>query len=293
MRQVSAIRPDLNARMKSTVRVSSAGRAWNGLSASIYDTFGGYAETRSRPFHSIVMHIGAPVSAWCRCDGRALHRRRATPGDIDLLPEDVSASWQEDGPTTQLDIHLAPALVRSAADSMALDPDKVAVLPQLQMRDVQVEHIGRALQVELESAEPHDRIFAEGLGHALAVTLLRRYARATPFEPRRGLSRRRLRAVLDHIEDNLGVDLKLVDLATVAGVSPSHFMVLFKQSTGVAAHQFIMRRRVERAVEMVARGRSRLCDVAHENGFSDQSHMARWMRRVVGSSPAAILRRYR
>src|SRR5438552_12219098 len=124
MREARWINRDPSGAMRFNMRASSEGRAWNGLSASIFDSSGGYAEARARPYHSVIIQIGAPVGASCRCDG-VVQRRRATPGDIDILPEAASASWQEDGPTTQLDIHVSPALVSSAAESMALDPDKV------------------------------------------------------------------------------------------------------------------------------------------------------------------------
>ncbi|HYK54317.1 MAG TPA: AraC family transcriptional regulator [Candidatus Eremiobacteraceae bacterium] len=278
--------------MAFRTRMSSDGRAWHGLRASVFDTTGGFAKAGPRSHHSVVLHIGSPVNASCQCDGVTKHRR-STPGDIDILPDVASATWQEDGPTTQLDIQLAPALVRTAADSMALDPDRVSFFPQLQIRDVQIESIGRALKAELEADYPHDRVFAEGLGVALAVNLLRRHTRVVSRDFRRGLSRQRLREVLRYIDDNLAADLSLSELAAIAGVSPSHFIVLFKQSTGMATHQFIIRRRVDHALRLAAGGKARLCDIACESGFSDQSHMARCMRRIAGVTPSAVLRSYR
>ena len=67
------------------------------------------------------------------------------------------------------------------------------------------------------------------------------------------------------------------ELAAIAGVSPSHFKTLFKQSVGMPVHQYVIRRRVEYAVELQA-------------GFANQSHLARCMRATLGVTPGTLRR---
>jgi AraC family transcriptional regulator len=76
----------------------------------------------------------------------------------------------------------------------------------------------------------------------------------------------------------------------VAGLSVSHFAALFRRSTGSSVHNYVMQRRVERARQLLVRGGMSVCEVALETGFSHQSHMARWMRRLLGIAPAALQR---
>ncbi len=62
-----------------------------------------------------------------------------------------------------------------------------------------------------------------------------------------GLSSRRLRLVLEHIEDTLGQPIKLRELAALAGISARHFERAFRQSTGSSPHAYVMDRRLHRA----------------------------------------------
>jgi AraC family transcriptional regulator len=102
------------------------------------------------------------------------------------------------------------------------------------------------------------------------------------------LSQRRLARVFDYVRANVGSDLSLNELAKVAGVSPSHFKTLFKQSVGVPVHQYVIRRRVEYATELLQRNDPPLADVALQAGFANQSHLARWMKRLTGVTPAML-----
>ena len=71
---------------------------------------------------------------------------------------------------------------------------------------------------------------------------------------------------------------------------PSHFKPLFKASTRLAPHQFVIRRRVERARALLLDGSLPMAQVALDAGFAHQSHMARAMRRVLGITPGALRR---
>lgn len=103
---------------------------------------------------------------------------------------------------------------------------------------------------------------------------------------RGGLSPKTLRRVQDHIAANLGQKITNQALAQVANLSPSHFARAFKDSQGVAPHQYILERRVKRAQELLAADLS-LSEIAFEVGFSDQSHLTRWFREFVGVTPGS------
>lgn len=273
-----------------TLRATSQGRTWSGFEAQLYDTSGGFAEMPPKTHHRVRMHLSAPIKATCRCAG-LVQRRRMTPGDIDVVPLAHSAVWEEDGPATMLGICLLPSLMRAAADGMDLNPDTVSVEAQLRLRDPRIDHIGRALQMELQGPELNGRLYAESLGLALAARLLQRYAPIVP--PREaGFSKRRLSAVIDYIHDNLVLELSLSELADVAGLSPSRFRTLFKEATNEPVHQFVIQCRVEYAMSLLTKRKFSLTEVASLSGFSDQSHMARCMRRVVGVTPAVVRRQH-
>ena len=288
MEQREWVRVDGTSEMQFAARASSKDRSWAGFEAALYDTTGGLIEILSTPVHRVSMQVGTPVVATCRCDGPTT-RRLQSPGDIDFVPLGYSAAWEDEGPTTFLSIKMSPSLMKSTADSMGLNTDTLAFEPGLEIRDPKLEHIGWALKAALEENEHNDRLYAEGLGTALAVELLRRQAKPLRGIPKRGLTRRQLQAVIDYVDEHLTGNLSLSELAAIADVSASHFKSLFKQSTGSPVHQYVIKRRVHHAANLLSRGYLRLSEVALQAGFADQSHMARCMRRVIGMTPSSFL----
>jgi AraC family transcriptional regulator len=278
--------PDDDGPIRFVTRATSADR-WSGFEARVADTSGGYAESTGSGGACLSMSVGAPIVATCRCDG-TLRRRFQVAGDIDILSPGLSAAWQDTGPTTMLIVKFEMPLIRTAAQGLGVDPDRVSIIPQMHVRDQKIEHIGWALKAELESAEPLGRLYGESLGLALAAHLLRRYGAIVPRRIARGLSKRRLQRVTDYIHDHLARDLSLAELARLIALSPSHFKVLFKESVGMPVHQYVIRKRVECAVNLLAAGTLPLADVALQSGFSNQSHMALCVRRVTSMTPKAI-----
>lgn len=90
-----------------------------------------------------------------------------------------------------------------------------------------------------------------------------------------------------HVARNLDTPLTLDDLASVVGRSRFHFARLFKASTGETPHQYVVRRRVERARELLRAG-GVIADVALAVGFASQSHLNYHVRRAFGRTPGQL-----
>ena len=95
------------------------------------------------------------------------------------------------------------------------------------------------------------------------------------------------RRVLEHIESNLATPLRNRDLAALVDFSEFHFNVAFRNSLGASPHEFVIRRRVERAQQLMLSSALSLCDIAAECGLADQAHLSRLFRKIVGDTPAA------
>jgi len=83
-------------------------------------------------------------------------------------------------------------------------------------------------------------------------------------------------------------DCILDRLAEVAGVSRSYLQRAFKARHGVSLHRYVVQRRVERARELLRAAALPAAEVALLTGFAHQSHMARWMRRLLGVTPRQL-----
>jgi AraC family transcriptional regulator len=267
-------------------------RSWGGLRAALLETPAGPLHAPASPHHCLALHIGRPVRAICRCDGRT-HRRLQSRGDIDLVPAGLPGVWEDDRSASVLVVSVSSALLQSAAAGLGLDAERIELRPQFQLRDPQLQHIGWALEAELRAELPGESLYGESLAMALAARLVQRYrARSDDAAraPEGGLSPRQRRRVAEYIEEHIGERLSLAELAAVAGLGASHFKTLFKRSMGSPVHQYVVRRRVERARRLLEESASPPAEVALRAGFTDQSHMARWMRRLLGVTPTAVLR---
>jgi len=177
-----------------------------------------------------------------------------------------------------------------AAESFDLDPAQVEIRNRFQVRDSQLENIGWVLKAEMESGYPSGRLYVESLAIAVAARLVGCHSSRSldPGKQNGRLSDRRLRQVLSYIESNLGQDISLHDIAGVAGLSVSHFKGLFRQSLGIPVHQYLIRRRVERATSLLRESNLSISQIALETGFAHQSHLAHHMRRLMGVSPKTL-----
>ena len=254
-----------------------------GLRVDRRTTLPGELKLEPLPDHRVKVHAGAPVRGACS-EQRFVYTR----GDVDIFPAGMSDVWHEDDAGTSVVLQLSPSLLHRAAEDIGLDPQRAGLEWRYQFRDPQIEHIAWALDAEREAGYPSGLLYTESMGIALAVHLLRRYS--APVRLHGGLSKPQLRRVTAYIEDHLDQDLSIDRLASVAEISASHLKTLFRRSTGLPLHRYVVQRRVERAKLLLARGKLPASQVALEAGFAHQSHMARWMRRVLGMTPASIAR---
>lgn len=241
----------------------------------------------------VAIHIGASVQGSCRRGGFT-HRGLAVHGDIEIIPAGTPSVWEVNEKDTYLALSLAPELLDMVAEELEIDPDRVEIRNRFSVRDTQLESIAWALKAEMESGYPSGRLYLDSLAVSVAARLVSSHSSVSvESSPASRLmsgrmSGRRLRAVLTFIEDNLNKELPLTEIAGAAGLSVSHFKSLFRESVGMPAHQYLIRRRVERAKSLLAEGKLSISQIAFETGFAHQSHLARHVRRVLGVSPRAL-----
>jgi AraC-like DNA-binding protein len=96
----------------------------------------------------------------------------------------------------------------------------------------------------------------------------------------------RFSRMTDYIDAHLNDVLSLPQIAAQGGVSVRHMSRSFKTITGCTPHEYIIRRRLERAVELIDAGHSAFSDIAISVGFSSHAHMTSVFRRVLNRSPS-------
>lgn len=132
-------------------------------------------------------------------------------------------------------------------------------------------------------AHPGDELEAESrltlVGERLREHLRPRVA---PAEGRRDPAvARALRELLD---ERVTQGLLLEEAAGLLYAHPAHLVRAFSGAYGIAPHQYLMSRRVERARRLLLDGRAP-GEVASATGFYDQAHLTRHFRKLVGVTP--------
>lgn len=215
-------------------------------------------------------------------------------GQAQLLPRGTTGYWRSSEDMQTLHVQMSQVFIeRTAEQSMRFDPAQIEVRDHAFMHDAQIEHISLALMAELTDGGKNGRLYSSALASALAMHVLRSYTSNTgpALSAPKILSAATRRSVLDYIEAHLAEDLSLETLARLANVSASHFSALFRQSLGMAPHQYVLSRRVQRARLLLLHSDRSIIQIADGVGFYDQSHLTRHMRRVLGVTPAAVRRR--
>jgi AraC-like DNA-binding protein len=95
----------------------------------------------------------------------------------------------------------------------------------------------------------------------------------------------RLKRVSEYVETNLGSPLSLAGLAKAAGLSSMYFAAQFRLATGMRPHDYVVRRRIQRAKAMLSDAGTPIVDVALSVGFQSQSHFTTVFKRIVGFTP--------
>ncbi|MGV6871850.1 helix-turn-helix transcriptional regulator [Pseudochelatococcus sp. B33] len=107
-------------------------------------------------------------------------------------------------------------------------------------------------------------------------------------EPRNGicvLPKWRLKRVTAYIDENLTGAITLADLAEVAGLSKMYFAAQFRAATGYRPHDFVLRRRIEIARNLLSHSTQSIVDIALGVGFQTQAHFTTVFKKFVGETP--------
>jgi len=205
------------------------------------------------------------------------------------VPAGSPARYRWSSHSDSLHVFLEPGLVaRVAAEAFDLDPARVS-LPPLDGLDLPPLRAAMlAVKDELTADAAGGRLAAESLANLLAVHLIRNASAPRPPARRAdgALPQGKLRAVVEYVEEHLDAGLTLEQMAAAAHLSVYHFARQFKAATGLPPHQYVIRRRVERARQLLQAGTDlSLAEVAACTGFSDQSQFCHHFKRLVGVTP--------
>jgi len=226
------------------------------------------------------------IKAQWTTEGRS-HSATNSPGTIYLLPAGTRDRLTWSGPTTRIVLVMEQGFLSRSLENTA-HLDEIDLTTHWNLRDRHIQSLMLAMHADLEDGSPAGPLYGESLGLALGLYLSRRYStrrRNNSLQLAGGMPTARLNRVIDFINQNFAQDLRLWELAELAGMSPHYFCELFKASTGMTAYQYVLQCRIERAKRYLRDPELSVGGAGVAAGFSDQSHFTKVFRRMVGVTP--------
>ena len=216
--------------------------------------------------------------------------RRAVvrPGHFTLLnvgEQQRSIHWAGTRETLYIRVDM-PQLARLFPERA--DAGGMEVTPQYGIADPHVSCLAGCMYEEARMGNGGGSIYAESLSIALGHYLLHRYPGRRSAErcgSTSALSSSMARRITEYIGARIGSDVRLTELADVAGLSPNHFLQIFKNTFGTTPHRYLLQQRIHAAQKLLSRRGCSISHIALDLGFSDQSHFTRTFRRLTGTTP--------
>ncbi len=223
--------------------------------------------------------------------GEVFRYEQVLQGDVVIVPAGTTNQTQWYGSGGVVMLGFEPGIFNRAIYDL-VEPEKVELAPHFATPDPLICQLGLTLKAELESDGLGSKLYAETIANLLAVHLLQHYSIQKPVIKNYtgGLPKYKLQQVIDYINAYLEQSLGLEELAQVVQMSPAYFSRLFKQSTGLAPHQYLIQCRVYRAKELLIKGNA-IADVAYKVGFANQAHLNYHFKRLLGVTPKAVLQK--
>lgn len=95
---------------------------------------------------------------------------------------------------------------------------------------------------------------------------------------------------IEYIKEYYNSNISIDDLCKVCNLSPYHFIRIFKLETGKTPHEFILDKKISKALRKIKDGQHSLNEVSQLCGFISQSHFSTVFKKKVGVSPLVYKR---
>ena len=219
--------------------------------------------------------------------------RLLAPRQFGVIPSGTPSHWDVRGSPEIMLIYLRDSMLeRVANDVFNADLQSFEIIPRLAEVDPLLEQLALSILDVLRQNEARSGLFVDSLAYTMSVQLLRKHAgssrsTSSPHIPVMTQKLSRMKRLEEFIDANLGENLGLARLAGEVGLNPYHFLSSFGRSFGMSPHQYVVRKRVERAQQLLRTTDLAIVELSLRCGFSSQSHLTSTFKRFVGMPPHA------
>lgn len=209
----------------------------------------------------------------------------ALPGAINLVNPDEAHTGHaaaQEGWTYRM-FYLGADVLQKVASEISGRSMKIPFFKSGVIADDRLAAAIRALHIDLEAGKESSLAYQSRMLSVLAG-LVARHADNPPPLLRSGDEPSPVRLAKEYIEAHYKDNLSLEQLASIANLSPFHFIRVFRKQTGLPPHAYLNQVRLKKARALLEEGR-RPAYTAYATGFADQSHFSRHFKRTMGFTP--------
>ncbi|MGJ4887164.1 helix-turn-helix domain-containing protein [Bradyrhizobium sp. HKCCYLRH3099] len=236
----------------------------------------------------VVVYRGGTTSMNRRVTG-AWKQDHVGRGVTTLLTRAEASNWRWNSDVEVTHFYIAPSLMaKTASEAFDRDAEAIELHDLLRIDDPVLTWISDRMVQEISDGGPGGRLCYDALALQASVHILRSYA-SVQFKLPCSQGRFRpahARLIEDYIEQNIGRNITLEELASICNCTQVQFARKFHAHYGMRPHTYVLNRKVERACEHLRKDRLALKEIALLCGFSDQSHLNRIFRRKLNVTPA-------
>jgi AraC family transcriptional regulator len=235
--------------------------------------------------HVLMTFLGT-MQRFERRSGRTYVAGTARKGGLTVIPAGSSSRWDIYGDLDVVQLYLPPASLLELAVEAGYR-GAVELIEVTAQADATAAQLLSMAATTVASTEPADVLFREHLISAIAAHVLAHHTNASRKSERAigGLSPSVLRRALERLQSSADDDVSLAALAREANLSRFHFCRAFKQSTGLAPHEWLRQRRMETAMTMLRDPTVPVVAIAEAVGYGTQTAFGAAFKRVTGLTP--------
>lgn len=223
------------------------------------------------------------------------HEEIARPNRMVVVPSGVESRWEIDGSRRIIILTIPDSTARTVLGSSSIQQirDALLTLCDDSISDPFIEDLIGRMWVCAEGGHAADRYLADGILMTLLGALMKRTESFRNDDMQIAFPRWRLAKVVRYVDAHLDQTISIDDLSSAAGISRTHFMRSFREQVGETPHRWLMKRRLERAKDLLQSTGEDIAQIAARCGFSSQSHLCTAMKGSVGMTPKTWRDRYR
>jgi len=268
------------------IELSSRNLGWDGVLLEKGWSPHFYPENIITESFYFALAVSSPAT-WKASSGNKTEQIKADPGEVWLNPPNTPFTHEVNEPCFFIILLVDETeLYRNFTEK--LPSRKLAFLNQYNVNDPALAGMINLFYEEAKNESRNGKAYIDTLKKLISAYFIKNYSdyqdiisgnRSTI------LSDEMVDSVNEYIQSHLYDDISIDSLAFNTGLSRFYFLREFKKATGITPYQYILKFKLEKAVELLLKSDKPIIEIALNLGFTDQSHFTRTFTARYGISP--------